>query len=63
MSVEHIPMYPSSTLEAASRRISAIYENIIFGDEGEEEGDTQVVEEDLTRDAQGKAMFPLTISP
>ena len=59
MSVEHIPMYPSSAFDAASRRISAMYENIIFGDEDEDEGDTQVVEEELTRDVRGMAIIPV----
>ena len=39
--------FPSSALDAASRRISAMYENVIFADEDEDEGDTQIVEEDL----------------
>ncbi|KAH8984018.1 hypothetical protein EDB92DRAFT_1936585 [Lactarius akahatsu] len=50
-------MYPSSALDAASRRISAMYENIIFGDEDEDEGDTQVVEEDLTRDIRDRTTW------
>jgi hypothetical protein len=45
--------YPSSALDGASRRISAIYENIIFTDDGDEEGDTQTVEDELIGDEQG----------
>ena len=45
--------YPSSALDGASRRISAIYENIIFADDDEDEGDTQTVEEELIGDGQG----------
>jgi hypothetical protein len=39
--------FPSSALDAASHRISVMYENVIFVDEDEVEGDTQIVEEDL----------------
>jgi hypothetical protein len=39
--------FPSSALDAASRRISTMYENVIFADEDEDEGDTQIVEDDL----------------
>jgi hypothetical protein len=66
MSLER-PLYPSSALDAASRRISAMYENIIFAEkDDEEEGDTQVVEEELTHDIRGMEMYlqltlPLTI--
>jgi len=52
-SVDSFSGYPSSALDGASRRISAIYENIIFADEDEDEGDTQAVEEDLMDDEQG----------
>ena len=45
--------YPSSALDGASRRISAMYENIIFADDDEDEGDTQTVEEELIGDGQG----------
>ena len=62
MSLELLPMYPPSALDAASRRISTMYENIIFGDEDEEEGDTQVIEEDLTRDMRGMAIVPVSIT-
>ncbi|KAH9032044.1 hypothetical protein EDB85DRAFT_1865347 [Lactarius pseudohatsudake] len=62
MNLELLPiMYPSSALDAASRRISAMYENIIFGDEDEDEGDTQVVEEDLTRDIRGMPVAIISI--
>jgi hypothetical protein len=39
--------FPSSALDAASRRISTMYENVIFADGSEDEGDTQIVEEEL----------------
>ena len=39
--------FPSSALDAASHRISAMYENVIFVDKDEDEGDTQIVEDDL----------------
>src|SRR5258708_9980889 len=42
--------FPSSALDAASRRISALTENVIFADEDEDEGDTQMVEEHLITD-------------
>ncbi|KAI0261366.1 hypothetical protein BC834DRAFT_830447 [Gloeopeniophorella convolvens] len=46
---ELFPVYPSSALDAASRRISAAYENIIFNDSHEDE-ETQILDEaDLTR--------------
>ncbi|KAH9961354.1 hypothetical protein BC827DRAFT_1260528 [Russula dissimulans] len=45
--------YPSSALDAASRRLSAMYENIIFAEDDEDEGDTQAVEEDLIGDRRG----------
>lgn len=45
--------FPSSALDAASRRISAMYENVIFADEDEDEGDTQIVEEELTGRRRG----------
>lgn len=52
------PIYPSSALDAASRRISAMYENIIFGGiDDEDEGDTQIVEEELTHDIRGMAVY------
>ncbi|KAH9009659.1 hypothetical protein EDB84DRAFT_1591031 [Lactarius hengduanensis] len=64
MSLELLPiMYSSSALDAASRRISAMYENIIFGDEDEDEGDTQVVEEDLTRDIRDRTTWVATTQP
>ena len=45
---------PPSAPNATSRRISAMYQNIIFGDkDDEDEGDTQVVEEELTRETRG----------
>ena len=59
-SLELLPVYPISELDAASRRISAMYENIIFRDEDEDEGDTQVVEDDLTRDMRGMAIIPVS---
>ena len=46
-SVDSFSGYPSSALDGASRRISAMYENIISADEDEDEGDTQAVEENL----------------
>ncbi|KAI9445951.1 hypothetical protein H4582DRAFT_517837 [Lactarius indigo] len=63
MSLELIPMYPSSALDTASRRISAMYENIIFGDEDEDEGDTQVIEDDLTRDLRDRTTWVATTQP
>jgi hypothetical protein len=52
------PLYPSSALDAASLRISAVYENIIFGGrDDEDEGDTQIVEEELTHDTRGMAVY------
>ena len=59
-SVEHPPVYLSSAPDAASRRISAVYENIIFGNEDESEGDTQIVEENLMHDMRGgeTQLFP-----
>jgi hypothetical protein len=52
-STESFPVYHSAELDAASRQISTMYENIIFGEEDEDKGDTQMVEEDLTRGTQG----------
>jgi len=52
-SVDSFAGYPSSALDGASRRISAMYETIIFADEDEDEGDTQAVEDDLMNDEQG----------
>ncbi|SRR6266851_4544786 len=48
-SVDSFSGYPSSALDGASRRISAMYENIISADEDEDEdeGDTQAIEENL----------------
>ena len=57
--------FPSSALDAASRRISALTENVIFADEdgdgGESEssGDTQMVEEHLITDGRGGETKPL----
>jgi hypothetical protein len=48
-STESFPVYHSAELDAASRQISTMYENIIFGEENEDKGDTQIVEEDLMR--------------
>ncbi|KAH9980829.1 hypothetical protein BGW80DRAFT_1434199 [Lactifluus volemus] len=48
-STESFPVYHSAELDAASRQISTMYENIIFGEEDEDKGDTQIVEEDLMR--------------
>jgi hypothetical protein len=45
--------FPSSELGAASRRISAMYENVIFASEDEDEGDTQIVEEELIGSRRG----------
>jgi hypothetical protein len=54
--------YPSSALDGASRRISTMYENIIFADDQEGEGDTQAVEEELIGDGQrGEARLPLIV--
>ena len=39
--------FPSSALDAASRRISALTESVIFADNDEGGGDTQLVEEHL----------------
>jgi hypothetical protein len=58
-SIDSFSGYPSSALDGASRRISAMYENIIFADGEEGEGDTQTVEEELMGDGQrGEAGFP-----
>ena len=49
--------FPSSALDAASRRIS---ENVIFEDKDEDGGDTQMVEEHLINDGRGgEANSPL----
>ena len=45
--------FPSSALDAASRRISAFTGNVIFADKDEDEGDTQRVEEHLIMDGRG----------
>lgn len=45
--------FPSSALDAASRRISALTENVIFPDNDEDEGDTQMVEDHLVTDGGG----------
>jgi len=52
-SIDFFSGYPSSALDGASRRISSMYENIIFADDDEDEGDTQTVEDELTGDGQG----------
>jgi hypothetical protein len=52
-SIDSFSGYPSSALDGASRRISSMYENIIFADDDEEEGDTQTVEDELIGDGQG----------
>ncbi|EGN95781.1 hypothetical protein SERLA73DRAFT_76843 [Serpula lacrymans var. lacrymans S7.3] len=39
-------VYPAATLEAASRRISLLYKNIIFDDDDEEEQQRDLLEED-----------------
>jgi hypothetical protein len=39
--------FPSSALDAATRRISALTESVMFADEDEDGGDTQIVEEHL----------------
>jgi hypothetical protein len=52
-STERFPVYRSAELDAASRQISTMYENIIFGEEDEDKGDTQMVEEDLMCGTQG----------
>jgi hypothetical protein len=44
---------PSSAIDAAGRRISALTENVIFADEDEDGGDTQMVEEHLINDGRG----------
>lgn len=45
--------FPPSVLDAASRRISALTENVIFADRDEDEGDTQMIEEHLITDGEG----------
>jgi hypothetical protein len=45
--------FPSSALDAASRRISALTENVMFADKDEDGGDTQMVEEHLMTDGRG----------
>jgi hypothetical protein len=52
-STVHFAGFPSSALDAASRRISALTENVIFADKDEDEGDTQMVEEHLIREERG----------
>ena len=52
-SVDSFSGYPSSALDGASRRISVMYENMIFTDDEEDKGDTQTVEEELMDDGQG----------
>jgi hypothetical protein len=65
-STDHFAGFPSSALDAASRRISALTENVIFADEdgdgGESEssGDTQMVEEHLITDGRGGETKPLS---
>jgi hypothetical protein len=46
-------IYSSSGLDATYRHISAMYENIIFGEEDEDEGDTDTADEELKRDTRG----------
>ena len=53
IAIDFFSGYPSSALDGASRRISAIYENIIFASDDEDEGDTQTLEEELIGDGQG----------
>src|SRR6267154_6572304 len=49
-----------SALDAASRRISALTESVIFEDKDEDGGDTQMVEEHLINDGRGgEANSPL----
>lgn len=50
--------FPSSALDAASHRISALTENVIFADKDEDGGDTQMVEEHLLTDVQGGETSP-----
>jgi hypothetical protein len=60
-SVEIFPAY-SSEFDAASRHVSTMYENIIFGEEDGDEGDTQMVEENLMRNTRGETsgqLFPV----
>ena len=45
--------FPSSALDAASRRISALTENVLFAEKDEDGGDTQIVEEHLIKDRRG----------
>jgi hypothetical protein len=49
---------PSSALDAASRRISALTENVIFADKDEDGGDSQLVEEHLITDGRGGETKP-----
>jgi hypothetical protein len=54
--------FPSSALDAASRRISALTENIVFADKDEDGGDTQMVEEHLITDGRGGETKPFKFS-
>jgi hypothetical protein len=45
--------FPSSALDAASRRISTSTDNVIFAEKDEDGGDTQMVEEHLIKDGRG----------
>jgi hypothetical protein len=57
MIIEKFPAN-SSEFDAASRHVSTTYENIIFGEEDENEGDTQAVEENLMRNRPGEIPGP-----
>jgi hypothetical protein len=48
--------FPSSALDAASRRISALTGNVIFADKDEDGEDTQMVEEHLINDGRGREL-------
>lgn len=52
-SIDLFAGFPSSALDAASRRISTLTENVIFADEDEGGGDSQMVEEYLIKDGGG----------
>lgn len=52
-STEDFSGFPSSALDAASRRISALTNNVIFSDEDDDGYDTQVVEEHLITGGRG----------
>ena len=55
-SVQDVSKLPSATLEEASRRISRLYEHIIFGDAGDPEENDVVASEEF-HDTQGIVVY------